>query len=208
MNSIENLKSAQLSKAARAQWRSLFHFLLLTLTRSLSRRLSSSPVRPIHRWAADPIATNWAVSTGATPARRATLHKRSHRRRPRAPRHQGAPSRPLHRRQRPPIQPLTVVSLRPKAAAVGYLARWAPLFCFASRESPTPASCPRAQPCLSSSPVMAGISRRTTGGEGGKESHVSNLGRPILAQRNSAIFIFPNDLFKFNSIMNSNFWNL
>jgi hypothetical protein len=34
---------------------------------------------------------------------------------------------------------------------------------------------------------------------------VSDLGQPISAERNSAIFQFPNDLFKFNSFMNSNF---
>jgi hypothetical protein len=52
---------------------------------------------------------------------------------------------------------------------------------------------------------MAGIGQQTTGGEGGKESPAFDLGLPISAKRNTAIFHFPNNLFKFNSIMNSNF---
>jgi hypothetical protein len=42
---------------------------------------------------------------------------------PRAPRRQGAPSRPLHRHHRPPVRPLTAICLHSKATVVGYLVR-------------------------------------------------------------------------------------
>jgi hypothetical protein len=46
--------------------------------------------------------------------------------------------------------------------------------------------------------VLAGIDWRAIGGKRGEEALVSDLGWLVLAQRNSAIFLFSIDLFNSN----------
>jgi hypothetical protein len=61
-----------------------FRFLTHATPHSYAAWLCFLPVCPVHRWATDPPASSCAASIVATLARRATIRKRSHRRRPRA----------------------------------------------------------------------------------------------------------------------------
>jgi hypothetical protein len=132
---------------------------------------------------------------------------------PASPPHLGGPCESVVRPHlhlchwRPPVHVTIELSPTTEFLAVTPLLRWVPHHQTTLNRSPLVQASSLATPCPTSSPVMVGIGRWAIGGLRGNEAPIFNLGRPVSAQRNSAIFLFPIDLFNSNSIMNLNFRN-